>query len=92
MIAGGVDSIIDSLGALSRSMPVPLPCCGHEAEAHVRLCSECGRVLMHGAYCEQCNRRMPVVLACPGQQQRVAARLAAEAQRVAWQRELGYAG
>lgn len=92
MTAGGMDSLIDSLGALSRSMPAPLACCGHETEAHARLCGECGRVLLYGTYCDACNRRMPVVLACPGQQQKVAARLAAEARRVAFHRELGYAG
>ena len=90
MTAGGMDSLIDSLGALSRSMPVPLDCCGHEVEAHARLCGDCGRVLLCGAYCEACNCRPRVVLACPGQQQTVAARLAAEHRRARLMRELGH--
>lgn len=92
MIAGGMDSLIDSLGALSRSMPAPLPCCGHEAEQHMPLCSECGTGLMHGHYCAHCWCRKPGVLACPGRELAVAGRLAAESARVAWYRELGYAG
>lgn len=91
MTAGGMDSLIDSLGALSRSMPAPLDCCGHEAAAHARLCGECGSVLLYGAYCDRCNCRPRVVLACPGQQQKVAARLAAEHRRALLMRELGHA-
>lgn len=87
----GMDSLIDSLGALSRSMPQPMACCGHETEAHARLCGECGSVLLHGTYCDQCNCRQRAVLACPGQQRAVAARLAAEHRRVMMMRERGYA-
>lgn len=92
MIAGGMDSVIDSLGALSRSMPVPEPCCGHDREMHTRLCGECGADLLHGVYCARCYCRTRPVLACPGQRQRIAARLAAEYQRVQLDRERGYAG
>lgn len=91
MITGGMGDLIDSLGALSRSMPTPLPCCGHEAEQHTPLCPECGAGLMHGHYCTHCRCRMAAVLACPGRERAVSEALAAEGRRVAWMRELGYA-
>jgi len=92
MMASDMAHIVDSLGALSRSMPVSLDCCGHEEAAHARLCGECGSELLHGHYCERCRRRTQVALACPGQRQRMAARLAADYQRVQLDRERGYAG
>ena len=89
MIAGGMDDLIASLGALSCSMPQPLPCCGHEADQHAPLCTECGACLMHRHYCAHCRSRMPAVLACPGREMETSQALAAEGRRVAWMRELG---
>lgn len=68
-----------------------LACCGHEETDHTSLCGECGAGHLHG-YCRDCRRRTKAVLACPGRQLAISRGLAAEARRVAYHRELGYAG
>lgn len=60
-------------------------------EDTVDLCGDCGNALLH-RYCTQCRRRTDAVRARRADAAGVSARLAAESARVAFQREMGYAG